>query len=120
MFTQTDNTFIETKIAGNNEDVFIDPSFSEYTPFDNSITDYTGITDDPTMVDTSTLMVEETPLSFESEASVFNDMAAMLEQTLSNIDNTPVIEDVSLFSGMSDDELIAINMQKKIQDEQCK
>lgn len=120
MFTQTDNTFIETKIVGNNEDVFIDPLFSEYTPFDNSITDYTGITDDPTMVDTSTLMVEETPISFESEASVFNDMASMLEQTLANIDNTPIIEDTNLFSGMSDDELIAINMQKKRQDEQCK
>ena len=119
-FTQTDKTFIETKIAGNNEDVFVDPSFDEYTPFDNSITDYTGITEDPTMIDTSTLTVEETPISFESEANVFNDMAAMLEQTLANIDQTPLVEDSGLFNGISDDELIAIAEQKKKQDKQCK
>ena len=119
LFTQTDKTFIETKIAGNNEDVFIDPSFEEYTPFDNSITDYTGITEDPTMVDTSTLVIEETPISFESEASIFNDMSAMLEQQLSVIENTPMIEDTGLFNGMSDDELIAINEQKKEHDKKC-
>lgn len=120
MFKQTDDTFIESLIQNDVQETYVDPSFTEYTPFDNSIVDYTGITEDPTMVDTSTLTVEETPTMFESEASVFNDMSAMLEQQLSVIDNTPIIENTGLFSGMSDDELIAIAEQKKKQDKQCK
>ncbi len=82
MFTQTDDTIIESMILEDNKEVFMDPSFTEYSPFDNTITDYTGITEDPTMVDNSTLTVEETPVSFESEASIFNDMGAMLEQMM--------------------------------------
>ena len=119
MFTQTDDTIIESMVLEDNQEVFMDPSFTEYSPFDNTITDYTGITEDPTMVDTSTLTVEETPQSFESEASIFNDMSAMLEQQLSIIENTPMVEDNGLFSGMSDDELIAIAEQKKKQDKKC-
>ena len=61
MFTQTDDTIIESMILEDNKEVFMDPSFTEYSPFDNTIIDYTGITEDPTMVDTSTLIVEETP-----------------------------------------------------------
>ena len=46
------------------------------------------------MVDTSTLTVEETPVSFESEASIFNDMGAMLEQMMTQIEETPLMDDV--------------------------
>lgn len=117
MFKQTDDTIIESMVLEDNQEVFMDPTFTEYTPFDNSIVDYTGITEDPTMVDTSTLTVEETPVSFESEASIFNDMGAMLEQMVTQIEETPLMGDVQndIFTQAE----IASNLGEQIK-KQCK